>query len=120
MPTGLRKRSMPASWGRHKGVPRSTMNLRYRDRLFVDQEGDELADEYAVQGYALETGRDLITRARMDSIRNWFECSFEVTNEAGQVVLVLPFSATTNETNENEAMRGGGPEQSLINEADAL
>jgi hypothetical protein len=70
-----------------------------------------------VQGHALETARDLLTRARMDSIRSWFECSSEVTNEAGQVVLVLPCSATLNE---NGATRGRGPEQSLINEADAL
>ena len=101
-------------------MPRFTMTMRDRDRLFVDPDGDDLASADAVQGHALETGWDLITRARMDSIRNWFDCSFEVTNEAGQVVLVLPFSATTNEANENEAMRGGGPEQSLINEADAL
>ena len=70
------------------------MNVRYRDRLFVDEEGDELASADAVQGHALETARDLITRARMDSIRNWFDCSFEVTNEAGQVVLVMPFGET--------------------------
>src|SRR3982751_3131940 len=38
--TGLRKPSMPASSGRHNGVPRCTMNLRDRDRLIVDPEGD--------------------------------------------------------------------------------
>ena len=57
------------------------------------------------------------SRARMDSIRNWFDCSFKVTNEAGQVVLVLPFSETVNE---NEATRERDPEQSVISEADAL
>src|SRR3954470_22695427 len=92
MPTGLRKPSMPASWGRHKGVPRFYLNLRSRDRLIVDPEGDDLASADAVQGHALEIARDLIARARMDGIRNWFDCSFEVTNEAGQVVLVLPCS----------------------------
>src|SRR4051812_9511279 len=97
MPTGLRKPSMPASWGRHKGGPRLTMTLRYRDRLFVDPQGDDLASADAVQGHALETARDFITRARMNCIRNSFDCSFEVTNEAGQVVLVLPFSETINE-----------------------
>ena len=70
------------------------MNVRYRDRLFVDEEGDELASEQTVHGHALDTARDLIVHARMDSIRNWFDCSFEVANEAGQVVLVMPFGET--------------------------
>ena len=77
-------------------LPRYFMNVRYRDRLFVDEEGDELASEHAVQGHALDTARDLITRARMDSIRNWFDCSFEVTDEAGRVVLVMPFGDIIN------------------------
>ena len=45
------------------------MNVRYRDRLFVDEEGDELASEHAVQGHALDTARDLIAHAWMDNIR---------------------------------------------------
>ena len=36
--TGLRKPSMPASWRRHKEVPRFYMNLRHHDYLFG---GDE-------------------------------------------------------------------------------
>jgi len=76
-----------------KGV-RYYMNVRYRDRLFVDEEGDELANEPAVHGHARDTARDLIANGRMDSIRNWFDCSFEVANEAGQVVLVMPFGET--------------------------
>jgi hypothetical protein len=76
------------------GMARFYMNLRYRDRLFVDEEGDELAHEQAVHGHTLDTARDLIANGRMDSIRNWFDCSFEVTNEAGRVVLTMPFSDT--------------------------
>ena len=58
------------------GMARFYMNLRYRDRLFVDECGDELADEHAVHGHTLDTARDLIANGRMDSIRNWFDCSF--------------------------------------------
>jgi hypothetical protein len=76
------------------GMARFYMNLRYRDRLFVDEEGDELADQHAVHGHTLDTARDLIANGRMQSIRNCFECSFEVTNEAGRVVLTMPFSDT--------------------------
>ena len=93
------------------------MNLRSRDCLIVDPEGDDLASADTVQGHALEIARDLITRARMDCIRNWFECSFEVTNEAGQVVLVLPCSETLNES---EATRERGPDQGLVNEPNKL
>ena len=93
MHTASQKLNTPAPWGRREGV-RYYMNVRYRDRLFVDEEGDELASEHAVQEHALDTARDLIANGRMDSIRNWFDCSFEVTNEAGQVVLVMPFGET--------------------------
>jgi hypothetical protein len=57
------------------GMARFYMNLRYRDRLFMDEEGDELADEHAVLGHALGTARDLIAYARMNTIRNWCGCS---------------------------------------------
>ena len=78
-------------------VPRYFLNLRYRSRLFVDEEGDELADEHMVHEYVLNTARDLVAHARMGSIRNWFDCSFEITNQAGRLVLVMPFAeiATT-------------------------
>src|SRR3954453_6427770 len=51
------------------------MTLRYRERLFVDECGDELADEHAVLGHALDMARDLIALARIDTIRNWRGCS---------------------------------------------
>jgi hypothetical protein len=54
-------------------VPRFFMNLRYRDRLFTDDEGDELPDEAAARAYAVQTARDLISNGRLDLIRNWFE-----------------------------------------------
>jgi hypothetical protein len=71
-------------------VPRYYMNLRYRDRLFRDEEGDDLP-EHALRQHALSTARDLL-QARMDSIRSWFECSFEVTDEEGRLVLTVPFT----------------------------
>jgi hypothetical protein len=68
-----------------------------------------------VQGHALETARDLIARTRTDSIRNWFDCSFQMTDEAGRVVLVMPFSEAVNE---NGAPRGKEPDVGSVNEAD--
>jgi hypothetical protein len=40
--------------------------------------------------------QDLI-QTRSDTIRDWFDCTFEVTNERGAVVLVLPFGTTEDE-----------------------
>ena len=37
--------------------------------------GDGLADEHAVLGHALGTARDLIAYARMNTLRNWGDCS---------------------------------------------
>jgi hypothetical protein len=68
-------------------------HLRYRDRLFRDEEGDALPDEAAVRAHAQATMQDLI-QTRSDTIRDWFDCTFEVTNERGAVVLVLPFAAS--------------------------
>jgi hypothetical protein len=67
------------------------MNLRYGDRLFRDEEGDQLPDLEAARIYAVECARELIGQVRLDTIRNWFDCVFEVTDEAGRVVLTLPF-----------------------------
>jgi hypothetical protein len=77
-------------------VPRYYMNLRYRGRLFRDEEGDDLP-EHALRQHALTTARDLL-HARMDSIRSWFECSFEVTDEEGRLVLTVPFAEAVEAT----------------------
>ena len=87
-------------------MPRFYMNLRYRDRLFVDDEGDVVAAD-RVQEHTLETARDLMAHARLGTIRNWFDCSFEVMDEAGRVVLAFPFSeiVTSGELKANTEMR---------------
>ena len=74
------------------------MNLRYRDRYYADDEGDELPDESAVRDHALSTASDLIHLTRTESIRDWFDCTFEITDEAGRIVLMLPFGDTVSET----------------------
>ena len=74
------------------------MNVRYRGRLIPDHEGDELPNEVAVRGHALETAHDLVFRTRMDTIRSWFDCSFEITDESGRTVLVMPFDEVVQES----------------------
>jgi hypothetical protein len=34
----------------------------------------------------------------MDTIRSWFDCSFEVTDESGRTVLVMPIGDVVQES----------------------
>ena len=77
-----------------KVVPRYFMNLRCRGRLFAGEEGNALPDAAAARAYALETARDLISNGRLDSIRNWYDCTFEIMDETGRLVLAVPFAET--------------------------
>jgi hypothetical protein len=42
----------------------------------------------------VETARDLISNGRLDSIRNWYDCTFEIMDETGRLVLAVPFAET--------------------------
>ena len=78
-------------------MPRYFLSLRYRPGpkgLVVDEEGDELADETMVREHALHVARETIARDRVALVRDWMECSFEITDEAGRHVMTVPFSDT--------------------------
>ena len=87
-------------------MPRYFFNLRHRpgpDGLAVDPEGDELADMTAAREHALFVIRDTVTRTRTDIVRDWFVCSFEITDEEGRPVMTVPFSdIVPEEEDENE------------------
>jgi hypothetical protein len=76
-------------------MPRYFLHLQYpspEDGFARDNEGDELEDASALRQHVLDTARDLMAGARLKAIPDWLRCSFEVTDEAGAVVLTLPFS----------------------------
>jgi len=76
-------------------MPRYFLSLRHRpgvNGLAVDHEGDELTDETLVRAHALHVARQMITQDRLAIIRDWKECSFEITDEAGQHVMTVPFT----------------------------
>ncbi|TNC05407.1 hypothetical protein FF100_35760 [Methylobacterium terricola] len=62
--------------------------------LAHDLEGDELQDSAKAREHALTVARDLIARTRLDSVRDWFDCSFEITDQEGQPVMTVPFGDT--------------------------
>jgi len=73
------------------------MNLRYRDRVYMDEEGDELAEVSLVREHALAMASELIARTRTEIIRDWFDCTFVVTDEEGRTVVEVPFGETVEE-----------------------
>lgn len=78
-------------------MPRFFFSVRHREGpsgLAIDEEGDELPDEAAARDHALSEARKMIARDRLTMIRDWMVCSFEVTDEAGNLVLTVPFSDT--------------------------
>ncbi|TXN20643.1 hypothetical protein FV227_26035 [Methylobacterium sp. WL119] len=76
-------------------MPRYYLNLRYGqrlDKLAVDPEGDELADDEAARQLALQAARDLVAGTRSFAVRDWFVCSFEIEDEKARRVMTVPFS----------------------------
>ena len=81
-------------------MARYFLNVRHKpgpDGLALDPDGDEIADIALVREHALTTARDLIARTRLDSIPNWFDCTFEIIDEVGRLVLTVPFTETVPE-----------------------
>ncbi|CAO4172348.1 DUF6894 family protein [Methylorubrum extorquens] len=78
-------------------MPRYFFNVRHRlapAGLAQDPEGEQLADANAARERALTVARAMIARDRLVTIRDWMDCSFEITDEDGQLVLTVPFSDT--------------------------
>ena len=78
-------------------MPRYFFNVRHRPGpagLTQDPEGEELADANAAREHAMTVARAMIARDRLATIRDWMDCTFEITDEDGQLVLTVPFSDT--------------------------
>lgn len=84
-------------------MPRYFFSLRHGpgpDGLAVDREGDDLAGPEAAHARALAVASDLIARTQLYSVRDWFACAFEVTDEDGRPVMTVPFADTVTEDDE--------------------
>ena len=71
-------------------MPHYFLSVRYRGRLFRDEEGEDIPSAIEMKVRALETARDLI-RTPFLAIPDWLDCTLEVTDETGAMVLSLPF-----------------------------
>jgi hypothetical protein len=67
------------------------MNVRYGTRLFRDDEGD-MVDAADLRDHALDLARALIGTTRLQGIRDWLDCTLEITDAGGAIVSVVPFS----------------------------
>jgi hypothetical protein len=86
-------------------MPRYFLHLRYGqglDKLAMDPEGDELADDEAARQHALQSARDLVAGARSFAVRDWFVCSFEIEDEKFRRVMTVPFSDIVPEVDDED------------------
>ena len=72
-------------------MPRYHLRIRFRDRVFLDREGEEFPSEIEVKQQALESAQSLM-RTRSLVIPDWLDCTLEVTDSAGEIALTLPFA----------------------------
>ncbi|CAO4132563.1 DUF6894 family protein [Methylorubrum extorquens] len=85
-------------------MPRYFFNVRHRPGpagLAEDREGDELVDVAAAREHALSEAKAVIARDQLATIRDWMDCSFEIMDGDGQLVLTVPFSDTVQEQDED-------------------
>jgi hypothetical protein len=74
-------------------MPRYFLNIRDRDTLILDPEGDDLQDLQDARDLVEQTVRDI--RKRPESYGDtdlWERRTFEVTDQSGQIRLTIAFS----------------------------
>ena len=71
-------------------MPRYFFHLRDRGEAFEDLEGTELGDDEAARTEALLTARELLRIGSL-SVREWLGRSYEIVDESGRRVAVVPF-----------------------------
>ena len=75
-------------------MPRLFCHLRYgwpAGKLAIDPEGDEGADVSLLRDHAIQIAGSVV-KTRSHAVRDWMECSFEITDENGCAVFTVPFS----------------------------
>ncbi len=71
-------------------MPRYYFHIRKGDVLVEDPEGTEVSETEALEDEAIEAARDLLTEGDLQG-PDRHEWVFEVADESGATVLMLPF-----------------------------
>jgi hypothetical protein len=71
-------------------MPRYFFHLRDHGEVFEDLEGTELDDDEAARTEALLTARELLRIGQL-SVREWLGRSYEIVDETGRPVAIIPF-----------------------------
>ena len=74
-----------------RGMPRFFFSLRCPDGSVIDPDGAEFANPDDAYDAAARTARTLMA-TDSDPEVDWLRCTFEVADDAGEVVFELPFS----------------------------
>ncbi len=75
-------------------MPRFFTNIRRGGVLIPDPEGEDLPDAEAARVEALETVREMMRLPHVyGGARGWRRAELVVTDEAGAIVLTVPFMA---------------------------
>jgi hypothetical protein len=82
------RRSGRVEW--EDGVPRYFLHQRRKDELIEDSEGAEFADLEQLKRELVLAAREIMTD-RLMAGRSIDDTAFEVMDEAGRVVLKMPF-----------------------------
>ena len=72
-------------------MPRSFFHLRCEDNTVPDPTGADLRDANHTWEAARSMARNLMS-TQIDAAVNWLACSFEVRDEADEIVLEFPFT----------------------------
>jgi hypothetical protein len=71
-------------------MPRFHMHIRHADELIEDGEGEEFPSLVEARTEAVKAARELMA-AQIASGKKPKHSSFEIADESGRVVLVMPF-----------------------------
>lgn len=75
-------------------MPRYFLNIRDNDALIADPDGDDIPDLDEARTLALEIIHDILGRPNVYGAPGpWQARSFEITDEAGTVLLTIPFAS---------------------------
>jgi hypothetical protein len=82
---------------REDDLPRFHMNIRKGDELLEDWEGEEFSSLLEARAEAVQSARELMSAAMAAGKIPDGRTKFEIADESGKTVLIVPFEEAMNE-----------------------